>query len=229
MRFDVTDPTVVTLWEMLLRLLLAALCGGLIGFERTHRQKEAGLRTHIIVAIASALMMLVSKYAFFDMLPIQSATVDVSRIAANIITGISFLGAGVIFVRQDLIRGLTTAAGIWATTGVGIALGGGMYSVGVAATGLILLVQFLLPKIFRAFDSNTMAEVVLVTEETPDAFARLKEQISSNQVSIHSCAVERTAEGLEFCLSLRIPATYTCDDVMEIWGGRVRSVRISNT
>lgn len=227
MPFDVMDASVVSLWELLARLVLSAACGGAIGFERTHRQKEAGLRTHIIVALASALMMLVSKYGFFDMLSTPAATVDVSRVAANIITGISFLGAGVIFIRQELIRGLTTAAGIWATSGVGLALGAGMYSVAASATALILLIQFSLPRLFRHADHYATAEVVVAVPDRPGAFRDLQDRIPSRHISILSCSAERGADTITFRLSLRIPASYTCDDVLAIWGADTRSVRLS--
>ena len=99
--------------EYMLRIAIAALCGGIIGFERSRMRKEAGLRTHIIVAVGAALLMIVSKYGFMDILDTPGIRVDGSRVAANVITGISFLGAGVIFVRDVSIKGLTTAAGLW--------------------------------------------------------------------------------------------------------------------
>ena len=116
-----------------LRIMLAAICGGFVGFERSKRQKDAGIRTHIIVALGSALVMIVSKYAFGDLALSENLRVDASRIASNVVTGVSFLGAGVIFVKEQSIRGLTTAAGIWATAGLGLAIGGGLYALGIAA------------------------------------------------------------------------------------------------
>ncbi|HBE87024.1 MAG TPA: magnesium transporter MgtC, partial [Lachnoclostridium sp.] len=108
--------------EYMLRIITAGLLGFLIGSERKNRNKSAGIRTHAIVAIGSALMMVVSKYGFPDI-----PTSDGARIAAQVVSGIGFLGAGVIFVRNNLVNGLTTAAGIWATAGVGLALGAGQY------------------------------------------------------------------------------------------------------
>ena len=104
-------------WDYLVRIVVACLCGGLVGLERTKRLKEAGIRTHIIVALGATLIMVVSKYGFADVVG-----ADASRIASNVITGISFLGAGVIFVRGGSVKGLTTAAGIWATAAIGLAL-----------------------------------------------------------------------------------------------------------
>ena len=116
------DPTL----ELMLRITIACVCGALIGMERTIRLKEAGIRTHTIVALGAALMMIVSKYGFLDAVRYQG-NFDASRIASCVVTGISFLGAGVIFVRGNSIKGLTTAAGIWATAGIGLALGAGLY------------------------------------------------------------------------------------------------------
>lgn len=127
--------------DWILRLAVAAFCGGLIGYERSSRLKNAGIRTHIIVAIASALIMLVSKYAFYDILALKNIALDPSRIAAQIISGISFIGAGTILVRKDGVNGITTAAGVWATAAVGMAIGGGLYFIGVVSALVIVLVQ----------------------------------------------------------------------------------------
>ena len=129
------------------RLIIAGLCGVLIGWERRHRSKEAGVRTHCIVACASALMMLISKYGFFDLLDTAQFSgvevkLDPSRMAQGIVTGIGFLGAGMIFINKNVVKGLTTAAGIWATSGIGMAVGAGMYFVGISMTVLLLCIQY---------------------------------------------------------------------------------------
>ncbi|MBQ7793383.1 MAG: MgtC/SapB family protein [Clostridia bacterium] len=138
----------------IMRILLAGTCGIAIGLERKNRAKEAGIRTHFVVACAAALMMIVSKYAFFDVITEGiyggvEVRLDPSRVASTIASGIGFLGAGMIFVHKNTITGLTTAAGIWATSGVGMAIGAGMYVIGIAATVLILLAQVLLHMNFK--------------------------------------------------------------------------------
>ena len=138
----------------IVRIILAGLCGLAIGMERKNRAKEAGVRTHFVVACGAALMMVVSKYAFFDvigegMYGNVEVRLDPSRIASTIASGIGFLGAGMIFVQKNTIIGLTTAAGIWATSGVGMAIGAGMYLIGVAATIVILIAQLVLHLNFR--------------------------------------------------------------------------------
>ena len=107
----------------LFRLVVAALCGLAVGLERTARSKEAGMRTHTIVCFAAALIMIVSKYAFVDLvgdLAVGVREADAARIAAQAVSGIGFLGAGIIFYKRDLLHGLTTAAGVWATAGIGL-------------------------------------------------------------------------------------------------------------
>ena len=129
--------------EHLLRIVLAALCGGAVGFERERRFKSAGIRTHLIVALSAALMTVLSKHGFTDVVG-SGVTVDASRIAAGVVSAIGFLGAGGIFFRKDAVSGVPTAAGLWATVGIGIALGAGRYFVGCAVTGLIVLIQVVL-------------------------------------------------------------------------------------
>lgn len=134
---------------LILRLALAALCGGVIGFEREWRAKEAGLRTHFLVAMGACLFMVVSQFGF-DVAAVlarqdpsvasaMAVRLDVSRIASQIVTGVSFLGAGVIVLHKRFIMGLTTAATIWTTAAIGVAVGGGLYAVAAAATALVLL------------------------------------------------------------------------------------------
>ena len=135
--------------EYIFRILLGGICGMLIGIERRNRSKEAGTRTHFMVACGAALIMVVSKYAFFDVITQGlyngvEVRLDPSRVASTIASGIGFLGAGMIFVHKNNITGLTTAAGIWATSGVGMAIGAGMYSVGIVSTIIIIVAQVVL-------------------------------------------------------------------------------------
>lgn len=130
----------------ILRILAAAICGILIGYERKNQAKAAGVRTHCVVACASALMMILSKYAYTDVLLSNAdlAKLDPSRVAAGVVSGIGFLGAGMIFVHHKTVTGLTTAAGIWATSGVGMAIGAGLYLTGLAAAFIIVVFQIIL-------------------------------------------------------------------------------------
>jgi len=132
--------------ELIQRLLLAALCGGLLGFERELKQKSAGLRTNMLIAIGSALFTLMS----FELA--DGVGADPTRIAAQIVTGIGFLGAGAIMRTNGGIQGLTTAATIWVNAAVGVAAGGGEYHLAFIATGVTLGVLLLLYPLERVID-----------------------------------------------------------------------------
>ena len=126
--------------ELLLRLVIAALLGSIIGIERERLAWVAGLRTHMLVSVGSALTMIVSAYGFSDVVGQNHVALDPSRIAAQVVSGIGFLGAGTILLRQDTIRGLTTAASLWTVAGIGLAVGGGMYVAAIGSTVLIFLI-----------------------------------------------------------------------------------------
>ena len=180
-----------------LRIVASAMCGCLIGYERSRRSKGAGVRTHMIIALASALMMIVSKYGFIDMLKL-GFNADASRIAAQIVTGIPFLGAGVIYVRQNQssVQGLTTAAGILATCGIGMAFGAGLYVIALFGTALLLTLQFLLHRVLTGYDSSFTGEAVLVGEATYDAAKTVCTVFGNYSVTIQKCRLKRLESGL---------------------------------
>lgn len=127
-------------WELLWRLAVALALSTAIGLERDARQKSAGLRTYTLVGLGSALFMLISKYGFFDVLQPGTVVLDPSRVAAGIVSGIGFIGAGLIFVRRDSVRGLTTAAGVWLTAAIGAACGASLVILATATTAAYFLV-----------------------------------------------------------------------------------------
>lgn len=143
-------------WDFALRLFVAGVMGVLIGLEREYRAKEAGYRTHFLVALGSALMMIVSQYGFMEVLKTDLIRLDPSRIAAQVVSGIGFIGAGTIILQKQIVRGLTTAAGIWATSGIGLAVGAGMYAVGISATLLVLLGLETLSYFFKSIGLRNM-------------------------------------------------------------------------
>jgi putative Mg2+ transporter-C (MgtC) family protein len=146
-------------WLQLSELGLAFVLSALIGFEREIRQKSAGLRTYTLVGFASALILLVSKYGFTDILESNRIVLDPSRIAAQIVTGIGFIGGGVIFVRKDIVRGLTTAATVWLTSAVGMACGAGLPILAIAVTAGHFVVVLILPAVERRLPRSRWAPV----------------------------------------------------------------------
>ena len=152
------------LGDYLLRVFCAVLAGFAIGYERKTRSKEAGVRTHTLVCMASALMMIISKYGFYDQVVGDNGVrgADGARIAAQIVSGIGFLGEGIIIYRKDTLHGLTTAAGIWATAGMGMAFGAGMYFLGLCATIIVLLIQILLHLPLKFLHARTMHMVHII-------------------------------------------------------------------
>ena len=156
--------------KYLISILIAVVLGFAIGFERKLRFKEAGIRTHTIVCVGSALIMVVSKYGFGD-----SPDYDASRVAAQIVSGIGFLGAGIIVYRKHEIRGLTTAAGVWATAGVGMAAGAELYIVAAGAAVIIIAVQCLLHAKCKLFQTKKYTQIKIRFQKYGDEDEKVKE------------------------------------------------------
>ena len=189
--------------DFLFRLLLAAACGAAIGVERSKRFKEAGVRTHIIVCVAAALMMIISKYSFADLtLPDGSSFpgirgADSARIAAQVVSGISFLCAGVIFKNSGTVKGLTTAAGIWLTAGIGLAIGSGMFVVGIWGTVLVYVSQFVMHRFAVGADSYTGCRMVFTVERGHNFNAALEKQIEDWKAKVTESTVTRNRDGTD--------------------------------
>jgi putative Mg2+ transporter-C (MgtC) family protein len=126
--------------EIVWRLLLAAILSGLIGVERERLLWAAGMRTHMLVGVGACLIMIVSAFGFADVLGTHNVTLDPSRMAAQVVSGIGFLGAGTILLRGEVVKGLTTAASLWAVAAIGLAVGGGLYVAGIATTVILLVI-----------------------------------------------------------------------------------------
>ena len=186
-----TAPELWVQVEYLVRIFVAACLGLLIGSERKNRNKSAGIRTHVIVALGAALIMVVSKYGFMD---VEKA--DAARVAAQVVSGIGFLGAGVIFVRNNLVNGLTTAAGIWATAGVGLALGAGMYVVGISSALLVLLIQFVMHRVayFADVASGGLIRMTLVKRE--GIVQSMEDYLQREKLSVISVKERRSETGV---------------------------------
>ena len=185
--------------NMIFRMIISCLCGIIIGFERENRAKEAGIRTHCIVACASAMMMIISKYGFEDLIQ-TSASADVrldpSRMAQGIVTGVGFLGAGTIYVQRSNIRGLTTAAGLWATCGIGMAIGGGLYVIGFSATIIIIATQIILHSNGKFMTSHKSKYIKIYGIEIPEFQKQTTELLNSMNVTVNEVSVLRHSDGL---------------------------------
>lgn len=125
--------------EYILSIFIAAMLGGIIGFEREYRSKEAGFRTHFLVGLGSGLFMILSLHGFDDFVGIQGIQRDPSRIAAQVVSGMGFIGAGTIIFQKNVVKGLTTAAGLWVTSAIGMTAGAGMYGLAGVSTLLVIL------------------------------------------------------------------------------------------
>ena len=171
-------------WDFALRLFVAGAMGVLIGLEREYRAKEAGYRTHFLVALGSALMMIVSQYGFMEVLKTDLIRVDPSRIAAQVVSGIGFIGAGTIILQKQIVRGLTTAAGIWATSGIGLAVGAGMYAIGIAATFLVLLGLETLSYFFKRIGLRNM--MIDFSTDDKEAIKRVSKKFNTRNYVVVS-------------------------------------------
>ena len=202
------------------RIVVAGICGIFIGLERKNRSKEAGVRTHFVVACASALMMVISKYGFGD---IVSETVggrgaDGARLAAQVVSGIGFLGAGMIFVHKNTVTGLTTAAGIWATSGVGLAVGAGMYAVGVVTSALIVIAQILLHKDFR-WMKNSKSKKLVVNGVTDVQYQQnLTELLKKEGITVCDVYIEKDDDGYNYTFIIEIPDDVYEQDIISVIG-----------
>ena len=185
--------------ELIIRLLVAGVCGCLIGYERKNRNKEAGIRTHIIVAIASCLMMEISKYGFSDI-----GDFDGARLAAQVVSGIGFLGAGMIFVHKNSVKGLTTAAGVWATSGIGMAIGAGMYVIGAITTVIIFVFQILFHKKFKFLLHQYTENMIFIIRDSSNALSTVREIMEEENLSYSVVSLRKIKDDrmqIDICVS----------------------------
>ncbi len=200
-------------WKLILRILVAVICGVAVGFERKTRSKEAGIRTHAIVCMAAALFMILSKYAYIDLVEFLGAKeADPSRIASTVVTGIGFLGAGIIVYRRDVMHGLTTAAGIWATAAIGMAIGAGFYVLGIVATVFLVTLQIIFHLPFKVFATQHLSVIKMaVWLETSQTFSEISACLSIKKIS--SYVVKRNEDKLIANVTFISTKPYTVDEL----------------
>jgi putative Mg2+ transporter-C (MgtC) family protein len=176
--------------ELVLRLVVAAVLGGLVGLERERLEWAAGMRTHALVSLGSALFMVVSIFGFSDVLTEQHVILDPSRVAAQVASGIGFIGAGTIIFRREIVKGLTTAASIWAVAAVGLAVGGGMFLAAGSATLLALALLVLArPVKQRLFPNRKEAKRVRLILGRETSLAELRSEIEASEVPLERIVV----------------------------------------
>ena len=184
-----------TLESIALRLLFAALCGGLIGLEREYKRRPAGFRTHIIICLGAALTTLTSQYLAL----ILGYATDITRMGAQVIAGIGFIGAGTIVVtRQKTVKGLTTAAGLWVTAIIGLAFGAGYFELGIAATILVELTELFLSKLEFFLDRKSPDVELYVEYDTNPVKIRQTRKIRVDNLEI--TRLDREENGLQSVL-----------------------------
>jgi putative Mg2+ transporter-C (MgtC) family protein len=196
-------------WETLVRLALAFLLGGLVGWERESVDKPAGLRTHILVCVGAALFALVSREGFFG------SGADPSRVASNIVVGIGFLGAGTIWRTGGGVQGLTTAASLWTVAAIGTATGIGYYSGGVGATVIVIGVLTLMRSIERRLPRRGTGHCTVLMLDVPGQLGKIGTRLGTLGVNIDRVEfTERIDQKVLLDMHLRLPARVTRDDVL---------------
>lgn len=192
--------------EIVLRLVIACILGGVIGFERESLDRPAGLRTHILVCVGSTLMMLVSIYGFIG---IETINKDPGRIAAQVVSGIGFLGAGTILREGLTVTGLTTAASLWVVAGIGLAIGAGLFFAGIAGTALVFLTLVFLGQAERRhWTSKSRDRIKMIIRDQPGQLGKVGTFFGKHGIGIHNITMHHVHDQkvikLEFVL--KIPA-----------------------
>jgi len=206
----------ITWNEILIRLTLGALLGGLVGIERERKNWTAGLRTHMMVCVGSTLTMIVSSYGFHDILGTPNVTLDPSRVAAQVISGIGFIGAGtILFLRQEVIRGLTTASGLWTVAAIGLAVGGGLYFAAAITTVIVIIILSLLKPLEKKYFSRYKYQLLKVHfRPSEDVVPTVQKIFAFHQVTIANMHLDKRNE--ENVLQLRFANTRQSEEAVII-------------
>ena len=193
-------------WNFIVRLCVAGLCGTIIGLDREYRVKDAGFRTHFLVALGSALMMIISQYGFADEVIARGGRFDPGRIAAQVVSGIGFIGAGTIILHRQVVRGLTTAASLWATAGIGLACGSELFLLAGVATLLTLFGLEALTLFFG--DLGQRRTMIVFSADARSKIDRVFHLLETNKYAVLSYEVEQreAVSRRKFCCTLVIRA-----------------------
>lgn len=222
--------------DFCLRLVAACLCGAAIGYQRSKHFKEGGIRTHIIVCCAASLIMVISKYGFVDMTNVGGAALsgtrgaDPARVAAQVVSGIGFLGAGVIFKNDGIVKGLSAAACIWATAAIGLAMGAGMWIVGLAATVLVTLLQWMLYHFAAWTDAYATSRLHFTVENGHEFNRSLTEQLDQwNAHPINSRITRRKDGTTDYDLTIRRRTEISYAEMKDFMESHPEILSVSNS
>lgn len=219
--------------DFVIRILVACLCGFVLGVERSRRFKEAGVRTHMIVCAGAALIMIVSKYGFADLTSASKEMyngtrgADPARLAAQVVSGVGFLGAGMIFKNGGSVTGLTTAAGIWAAAGIGLAIGSGMYVVGILVTVAIASIQMLMHIVTVGADAYKHCNIDILVESLFNFDEKFRDLMKQYGATLVEFRITREVNGIRYNATLKTKKAITSDDVSAVLAGNAEVIEIS--
>ncbi|MBW7952078.1 MAG: MgtC/SapB family protein [Chitinophagaceae bacterium] len=202
--------------EIIIRLALASLFGALIGLERERKHWAAGLRTHMMVCVGACLIMMVSAFGFSDILGTPNLTLDPSRIAAQVVSGIGFIGAGtILLLKQGTIRGLTTASGLWTVAAIGLATGGGMYFAAIATTVIAIIILWALKPLEMMYLKKNKQKVLKITTQTESSNNEILKKILTNStIKIQNFSFEKNEDEWVYQLEFENENTVILDDII---------------
>ncbi len=205
--------------NLILRIIVAGICGIIIGLERKNSGKEAGIRTHCIVACAAALMMIISKYGFYDMeFSLGDVKLDPSRMAQGIVTGVGFLGAGMIYFQRGTLIGLTTASGIWAVSGIGMAIGAGMYIIGISATFIILVIQIFFHKRNKIVIHTKQKSLYINGVSQENYVNNVKKMLEDIEVTITDLSIKKYKDNIfDYIFHIEMEETVNEEDIVKLF------------
>lgn len=207
------------IWGAIVRMVLAVICGGIIGIEREYKRRPAGFRTHILICLGASLTMLTSQYIYLEL----GLFTDLARLGAQVIAGIGFIGAGTIIVtKRRQVKGLTTAAGLWASAIVGLAVGAGYFEAALIATLMILVAELLLSR-FEYFIMSTARGINLYIEyRDNDVLATMTDYMRTRNVSVTDLQITKSGAATQnpcAIFSLELPRKMTHDKLMTALAG----------
>jgi putative Mg2+ transporter-C (MgtC) family protein len=207
----------ITWQEIILRLCVAAVLGGAVGIDRQRYEWAAGLRTHMLVCLGSALIMIVSAYGFTEVQAQEHISLDPSRVAAQVVSGIGFLGAGtILFLKHEVVRGLTTAAGLWTVAGIGLAVGGGLYFAAAIATILVLIILIIIkPYKKKLIVERRQTEVQIKLNRQIVSLTELENMLSNKKIVYNYIKMNNTKEEDIYAVEIRFNKSVSNNNILE--------------